>query len=122
MDLYPTVADYCDLPAPHQLAGQSLRPLLMNPSAPGKPAAYTLVTRGGKGYGQAVRSERWRFIQWTDGNCELYDELNDPQEMHNLADSPEQAENIARLRNLLAVVGPFERFNGKPAALLEMKD
>lgn len=110
VDLYPTVIDYCGLKAPHQLTGESLRARIENPATPGKPAAYTLVTRGGGQYGQAVRTEHWRFILWTDGNRELYDELNDPKEMHNLADSPEQGGNIADLGKLLAVVGPFEPF------------
>ena len=78
VDLYPTVADFCGLQPPHALAGQSLRPLLADPLRKGRDAAFTLVARGGGQYGQAVRTERWRYIRWSDGANELYDEANDP--------------------------------------------
>jgi uncharacterized sulfatase len=107
VDLYPTIADYCGVRAPHRLAGESLRPLLENPERKGKEAAFTLVTRGLEHYGQSVRTERWRYTQWSDGNAELYDELNDPQEVHDLADDPTMATVIEELKARLAQVGPF---------------
>jgi uncharacterized sulfatase len=111
VDLYPTVADYCGARAPHALAGQSLRPLLENPASAGKTAAFTLVSRGGTRYGQAVRTDRWRYIQWSDGNSELYDELNDPQEVRDLSDDPSRASVIDDLKGRLSRVGRF-----RPAA------
>ena len=45
VDVYPTLADLCNLPAPTNLAGQSLRPLLDNPNARWTKPAYTQVTR-----------------------------------------------------------------------------
>jgi iduronate 2-sulfatase len=114
VDLYPTVVDYCNLTAPHPLAGQSLRPLLANPTAKGRDAAFTLVARGAKQYGQAVRTDRWRYIQWSDGNAELYDEQNDPQELHNIARSAENAGHVKDHKELLKRVGPFQ-FSEPPA-------
>jgi uncharacterized sulfatase len=108
VDLYPTVADYCGLRAPHQLAGRSLRPLLENPRHKNKDAAFTLVARGPNYYGQSVRTDGWRYTQWSDGTAELYDELNDPQEVQNLADDPAMATVIEEHRELLAQIGPFE--------------
>jgi uncharacterized sulfatase len=107
VDLYPTIIDFCGLQAPHALAGQSFRPLLEHPESAGKRSAFTLVTRGPGNYGQAVRTERWRYIQWSDGHAELYDELHDPQEIRNLADDPERAVVIAEHRRRLQQVGPF---------------
>jgi uncharacterized sulfatase len=106
VDIYPTVADYCGVKAPHQLAGQTLRPLLQNPSGKGRDAAFTLVMRG-QHYGQAVRTERWRYIQWTDGQAELYDELNDPDETRDVAGDPANAALIEDLKARLKKVGPF---------------
>jgi arylsulfatase A-like enzyme len=58
VDLYPTVADLCGLTPPPDLAGRSLRPLLRDPAAPGKPAAFTLVTRG-NARGDSMRTDRY---------------------------------------------------------------
>lgn len=106
VDLYPTVADYCGVKAPHALAGESLRALLETPAGKGRAAAYTLVTRG-KNYGQSVRTERWRYTQWSDGTAELYDEVSDPEETHDLAKSPPDATLIPELKKLLGKVGSF---------------
>lgn len=108
VDLYPTVADYCGVRAPHKLAGQSLRRLLQDPAGKGRPAAFTLVTRGAGNYGQAVRTDRWRYVKWSDGNQELYDEANDRQEMHDLSDDASKKDVIDELQGLLAQVGPFK--------------
>jgi uncharacterized sulfatase len=113
VDLYPTIADYCGVRAPHPLAGESLRPLLEDPARNGKKAAFTLVTRGNNRYGQAVRTERWRYIQWSDGNAELYEERNDPQEVRDLSDDPAQASVIEELKRLLSQVGPFRPHEGE---------
>jgi arylsulfatase A-like enzyme len=107
VDLYPTIADYEGLAAPHKLAGQTLRPLLKDPSAKGRDAAFTLVTRGGNKYGQAVRTDRWRYIQWSDGNAELYDELNDPEETNDVHADLKYATTVQNLKTLLNRIGPF---------------
>ena len=85
VDLYPTVAELCGLTPPPKLAGQSLRPLLRDPAAPGKPAAFTLVTRGPNQRGDSVRTDRWRYTAWSDGARELYDHTADPGETKNVA-------------------------------------
>ncbi len=107
VDFYPTVSDYCGVQAPHALAGRSLRPLLGDPSRPGKDAAFTLVTRGLNRYGQAVRTDRWRYTRWSDGTAELYDEAIDPEETHDLSADPRHRPTVAALQKLLDRIGPF---------------
>jgi uncharacterized sulfatase len=85
VDLYPTIADLCGLKMPHAAAGVSLRPVLADPAASIKDAAFTLVTRGANFHGQSVRTARWRFTLWSDGQTELYDHDKDPEENHNVA-------------------------------------
>ncbi len=85
VDLYPTVVDFCGLTMPRAAAGESLRPVLENPVATVKDAACTLVTRSPKLYGQSIRTARWRFTRWSDGQIELYDHESDAQELHNVA-------------------------------------
>jgi iduronate 2-sulfatase len=108
LDLYPTLADLCKLKAPKDLQGQSLRPLLDDPTRAGKPAAYTQVQRGGpkskvRFMGRSVRTERWRYTEWDEGRkgVELYDHANDPHEYTNLAKDPRHAETVKELRRLV---------------------
>lgn len=107
VDIYPTVVDFCGTTAPPKLAGTSFRPLLVNPAAEGKIAAYTLVSRGKRGYGQTVRTDRWRYTRWSDGTSELYDEINDRQETHDLVGNPLHTNEIEMLEKLLEQVGGF---------------
>lgn len=99
VDLYPTLADLCGLPAPAGLEGKSLRPLLENPEAAwDKPARA--FSKHGRVLGRAVRTERWRFVDWG-GEAELYDHSSDPHEMKNLAADPAHAETVRELKGLL---------------------
>jgi uncharacterized sulfatase len=123
VDVYPTLADLCGLTPPAQLAGRSLRPQLDDPSAPGKHAAVSQVRRGGGGAanapakakaknaafpGYAVRTDRYRYIEWDGGNRgrQLYDHQTDPNELHNLADDPKMADTVAELRRVLREIVP----------------
>lgn len=106
IDLYPTLAELCGLPAPKNLAGKSLKPLLDDPKAAHKPGAITQVRRGaGKNTftGYALRTERYRYIEWDDGKAgrQLYDHTNDPKELNNLASDPAQAPLLAQLKKTL---------------------
>lgn len=85
LDLFPTLADYCNLKLPgHTLDGRSLKPLLQNPKATwSRPA----ITTYGEGYFSA-RDERYRYIRYPDGTEELYDHQTDAAENKNLANHP----------------------------------
>lgn len=100
VDLFPTVADYCGLETPGGRTGVSLRLLLRDPHKPGKEAAVTIVTRGAGARGDSIRTERWRYTEWSDGQQELYDHESDPQETHNVADA--HGDVVRRLRTMLS--------------------
>jgi uncharacterized sulfatase len=115
VDVYPTLADLCALPAPAELEGTSLRPLLDDPQKSLKKGAFTQVihaVRGGRAkkpdakdraMGRSVRTERYRYTEWNEGRhgVELYDHQTDPHEWRNLADDPQAAEAVREMRALL---------------------
>ncbi|MEQ1829299.1 MAG: sulfatase/phosphatase domain-containing protein, partial [Pirellula sp.] len=107
VDLYPTVADVCDLKMPHEVAGVSLRPILEHPDARVKDAAYTFVQRGPKLYGQSIRTSRWRFTLWSDGQTELYDHEQDPEEAYNV--SSKHPDIVKELGKKLQNIGKPQR-------------
>ena len=74
--------------------------MLKDPKASGKKVVYTVVTRG-KALGRAVRTKRWRYALWPDGE-ELYDLENDIEEYFNLAASKKDMPMLKTMRTHLA--------------------
>jgi len=97
LTIYPTLCDLAGLPIPDHVEGESLKPLLMNPDAKWEEVAIT--THGYKNH--AVRTDRWRYIRYSDGSAELYDHDSDEYEYKNLAGNPEFAETKAELAKRL---------------------
>lgn len=119
VSLHKTLTHLCEIEPPRDVQGHSLRPLLENPRARWKHAAYSQVTRGARPrtaggnptaqnqnppiMGRSVRTERWRYTEWDAGRAgvELYDHDADAREMNNLADNPRYAKTAAELSRLL---------------------
>jgi len=102
VDLYPTLADLAGLTPPKRLEGVSLRPLLEDPHKVWDRPAFTQVQRGGfPGY--SVRTERWRYTEWDDGQkgAQLYDHDADPHELHNLAGDLKYAKVAGEMKALV---------------------
>ncbi len=87
MTIYPTLMDLCGLPTPKHVQGTSIRALLANPQSPRTEPAFTTF----KFNNHAIRTADWRYIRYANGDEELYDERNDPNEWTNLATRPEHA-------------------------------
>lgn len=91
LDIYPTLAELCGLPAP-QVDGRSFARLLDEPAAFGKEEAWSQFPRGDV-MGYSVRTARYRYTAWRrpDGSLvaeELYDS---PEEAVNRAADPKCA-------------------------------
>jgi len=102
VDLYPTLAELCNLKPPSGLEGQSLAPLLRDPRELWDHPAYTVTLRG-KIFGRTVRTERYRYTEWDPegAQAELYDHRSDPHERRNLAAEPSYASVRKQMRDLV---------------------
>ncbi len=112
IDLFPTLAELCKLFIPDNLQGQSLVPMLKDPSYTGRGWALTQVSRGGRRgnakngnaaddpfFGYSLRTPRWRYTEWDGGNAgkELYDHDNDPRELTNIVGNDEHKATVNEL-------------------------
>lgn len=99
VDLYPTLADLAGLTPKEPVDGISLAPMLQDPAATVRDAAFTQVRNG-----YAVRTDRWRYIEWAEGQqgTQLYDMQKDPAETTNLANDPQHAATVSELRKRIA--------------------
>ncbi len=73
-------------------------------TGPDADAAEANRAGGGPNVGYTIRTELYRYIAWDDGKAgeELFDELNDPGETHNLAPRPFYANVLVAMRQRLA--------------------
>ena len=112
IDVYPTLADLCELKGDTRkntegvtLEGYSLKPLMQGLAWDGPEAALSVINGGppdkvaGKHF--SVRTRDWRYILYADGSEELYDHTKDPYEWTNLATDPVHAQIKGRLRKTL---------------------
>lgn len=117
VDIYPTLAQLTGLTPPTNLQGYSLLSLLQDPEAKWKHPAFTQVQRGNIP-GHSVRTEGWRYTEWDYGKIgiELYDELTDPEELHNLAANSKYANMAIKMKALLQKDHPKAVVGGKAIA------
>ncbi len=135
IDLFPTLAELCNVKAPENLQGQSLVPMLRDPKVLGRGWAITQVMRGGgpnrasvstnisangpSYFGYTLRTPRWRYTEWDEGRKgrELYDHDADVRELTNLADKTEFAKTVQELSSQLrlAVKSTFPPSGETPA-------
>ncbi|MBI5281543.1 MAG: sulfatase [Candidatus Solibacter usitatus] len=131
LDLFPTVCEALDLPAPAWLTGRSMLPLLQGRRDEIRDDLFAEVSyHAAYEPKRAVRTQRWKYIRNFDQrstpnlpNCDdglskshwldqgwrtqavpreqLYDLVFDPNETHNLAGDPGQAAALGQMRGCL---------------------
>ena len=92
LDIFPTLAELANIPAPKFVHGESLKPLLDSPRpAPGN----TALSYAGKA--ETIRTKTHRLIRHQDGHLELYDHRTREGETRNIAgDYPKLAQVLAK--------------------------
>ena len=109
VDVFPTLAELCGLPAPigpQSIDGVSMVPVLREPATRIRDHAYHCYPRGGR-VGRAIRTDRYRLVEWkkvgapdSAADFELYDYQQDAYERRNLAES--RPEVVTKLRAILS--------------------
>jgi arylsulfatase A-like enzyme len=89
IDLYPTIAELCNLDYPSNLDGESIVEILRDPGLNGQGYARSFYYRN-QALGKSIRTERYRIVRWATATdsmvaVELYDHLHDPGENINIA-------------------------------------
>ncbi|NQV23657.1 MAG: sulfatase [Rhodopirellula sp.] len=117
VDLYPTLAELAGITddLSKRLEGVSLAPVVADPEASIKDAAFTQhqqpfygSAKNWKAWGYSMRTDRWRYTEWraiSDGSVmaqELYDHDNDSKETRNVAAIAEFEEVVQQLASRLA--------------------
>jgi len=109
VDLYPTICELAGLDIPDQVEGDSLVALLRNPEHRSwKNAAFSLFPRKAGPMGRAIRTERYRYVEWRGMKGdrglvarELYDHELDPDELRNIAELEDSATAVKNLSRRL---------------------
>ena len=113
-DVYPTLCDLMNIPAPKYLDGISLVPAIKNPEVQLRDYAFSQYPReGAKVMGYTIRTARFRYTEWMkDGYRtdipynkkyvmarEMYDYEKDPLEKVSVIDKPEYAQDQKKLES-----------------------
>jgi iduronate 2-sulfatase len=119
VDLAPTLTELCAIPAQPGFQGRSLKPVLDDPAATVNDAAFSWYPKEGW-LGVAMRTDEWRFVEWTKPGHEtvreLYDLAHDLQNDFNIAGNPKYAKLCESLSKQLRERFPVQEFKPPPAA------
>ena len=98
MDIFPTVCELIGSKIPSGIDAKSLAPVIAGKTQIVRDYAFTSYTDSQR----AIRDQRWKLIRYPKINLsQLFDLQNDPHEMKNLAEQPEQAGNLKQMMTLL---------------------
>lgn len=98
-DALPTLCDLAGVPIPAGICGRSLRPVLNDAGAEHRDY-YVSQTGGPPRQSYMVFDGRWKYIyNEVDGLEQLYDDAEDPEELHNVA--ADLAPRVTEMRDIL---------------------
>jgi len=112
VDVYATCVDFAGISEPHTLDGNSIKPLLADPingswagsvySVSGIGSSASVSTNQVAPYSQqhfSIRTDQYRYIYYRNGEEELYDHSNDPNEWTNVVSSGAYSTALDQMRS-----------------------
>lgn len=101
LDIFPTILELADIPVPGHIYGKSLISLFEAPDRPIHEfvASESVGVDGKPGQGhRMIRTLEWKYILTGTNQEVLYNEYEDPMELHNLIEEhPDQAIQMRKL-------------------------
>lgn len=97
LDIYPTLLDVCDMPANKLNDGNSIVPLIDNVDSKWGNAAITQYGLGNN----SIYYGDYHYIQYSDGESELYNVKSDPNEWDNITADPQYKSVKAKMKKFL---------------------
>lgn len=107
IDLYSTIADWAGFQVPESVDGLDMVPLLEDSDAPWRDALLLEHWPTEEGVGSmipefySIRTQEWKYTEYSTGEVELYDLIHDPYELQNVAGKKEYRELQAGLAQRL---------------------
>ncbi|MFN2432185.1 MAG: PKD domain-containing protein [Gemmatimonadota bacterium] len=124
VDLAPSIATWAGLPVPASVDGQSMVAMLQNPQLSWRDDALLEQMVGDasgnldvKRQFSAIRTQRYVYVEYDNGDRELYDLAADPWQLTNAVNDPAYAGTRTDLDQRLAVLqGDSSAANAAPTA------
>ena len=104
VDIMPTILDYAGADCPAGIHGRSLRPLIEGRRSAGHP--FTVCERTATHVEpnlihRMIRCDEWKYCNYGNGQCQLFDLVNDPWELENLFDDRSKRSTVRHMHGEL---------------------
>ena len=97
LDIFPTLCDLTGVDTPSSVEGASMTGCIEDPSAAHRPDLFLAYEKNIRG----VTDGHHKLLEYARGETQLFDLVDDPLEMHDLADEPGSQDMVAGLRERL---------------------
>jgi choline-sulfatase len=112
VDLFPTVCELVDIPAPDELDGRSFLPLIDGNTTDWHDTVYSELWRAQNGPSVMVKEGSLKYFRFDNDKGwpeQLFDLSKDPDERNNLMDVPAYADALSKLRAKAEALPPPRR-------------